>query len=345
MDVKKQIKAIRDSAFQLNHDCNEVFHAEGGIRGEILANCPEFSSKNVTKNDQILEADEIESFFSRFLCTAGKPEDAICNGYIPGYFNFEAATSKVIENNKTTEARTISVVFGDPGQIEKLARLIASPITKYLREHFNKTCGRKDSYFDMPIAITEWIYMMYEIGSEVCDPNFERCYCLINAFDQDYLPDDEGDMLSGYSDTIPMTIENLGNKNFWNTFWNAAKRQELAYSKMGTDLFMASRIALDHLLEMNDVEAFIQSTEQKMLERSLKATDSKIVVNGFMGATQFAELYDVDAEALRKRLERIRIKNAFDSDLYVESENRGNRKAKYLYNPKRVIHIIEDMKS
>lgn len=337
MDVKKQIKAIRDIASRLNYGCCDVFHAEGGVRGDLL------SDIKSNKAGQMPDIEAMESFFSRFLATAGKPEDAICNGYIPGNFNFKTVTSKGIQQ---TETRAISVVYGNPEQIQKLARLIASPVTKYLREHFNKDCGRKDSYFDMPIAITEWIYIMYEIGSEVDDPNFERCYCLINPFEKEYLPSKE-DMLSGYSDTVSMTMKSVGDEGLWPILWNAAKRHELAYSKMGTDLFLASRIALDHLLDMKGLPEFIENAEQKLLKHSLisyESTGSKVVVNGFMSVADFAKIHGVNAGALRKRLERLRGKNPLDSDMFIESQNREKNKPQFLYNPKRVELIIEDMK-
>jgi len=64
-----------------------------------------------------------------------------------------------------------------------------------------------------------------------------------------------------------------------------------------------------------------------------------------MGVTDLAMKHEVGAEALRKRLERYRAKHALDTNLYVESQDRGNNKPKYLYNEKEVLSIIEELKS
>ena len=49
-------------------------------------------------------------------------------------------------------------------------------------------------------------------------------------------------------------------------------------------------------------------------------------------------------DALRKRLERFRKKNALNPDAFNEIQNRGVRKPKYLYNTEMVKPIIEDFK-
>lgn len=88
----------------------------------------------------------------------------------------------------------------------------------------------------------------------------------------------------------------------------------------------------------DDKESLFQITSQKML---LPALGSK---NAYMSYTELAELYRVDPEALRKRLDRRRAKYPLDTELFVESENKGVRKPSYLYNTKMVAPIVESLK-
>ncbi|MFC1739711.1 hypothetical protein ACFL1G_11805 [Planctomycetota bacterium] len=65
---------------------------------------------------------------------------------------------------------------------------------------------------------------------------------------------------------------------------------------------------------------------------------------GFMSVVDLAKKHGVNAENLRKRLDRYRAKHPLDVDFFVESQNRGRNKPKYLYNVKLVSHIIEELK-
>jgi len=64
----------------------------------------------------------------------------------------------------------------------------------------------------------------------------------------------------------------------------------------------------------------------------------------FMGVTELANIYKVDTEALRKRLERYRNKHPLDTDFFIESQDRGTRKPKFLYNAKLVAPIAKILK-
>lgn len=66
---------------------------------------------------------------------------------------------------------------------------------------------------------------------------------------------------------------------------------------------------------------------------------------GFMSAADLAKHHRVDSEALRKRLDRYRANHALDANLYIESQDRGRNKAKYLYDAQKVLSIIKDLKS
>jgi hypothetical protein len=69
------------------------------------------------------------------------------------------------------------------------------------------------------------------------------------------------------------------------------------------------------------------------------------IPNSFMSPVELAEYYKItNKDALRKRLERFRQKHTMDSNLFIESQNRGANKPKYLYNPKLIAHILDDLK-
>lgn len=66
---------------------------------------------------------------------------------------------------------------------------------------------------------------------------------------------------------------------------------------------------------------------------------------GFMSTREIAEQYNVSYESLRKRLERYRKENALNPDAFIESQNRGRNKPKYLYKAEGILSIIEKLKN
>jgi hypothetical protein len=64
----------------------------------------------------------------------------------------------------------------------------------------------------------------------------------------------------------------------------------------------------------------------------------------YMSSADLAKYHGVDAEALRKRLERYRAKHILDTGLFVESQDRGKNKPKYLYDAEKVLPIIQEIK-
>lgn len=52
----------------------------------------------------------------------------------------------------------------------------------------------------------------------------------------------------------------------------------------------------------------------------------------FLSTAQLAEMFNVKHEPLRKRLERLRLKRIFDTDIHVESQERGVGQPRFLYN-------------
>jgi len=65
---------------------------------------------------------------------------------------------------------------------------------------------------------------------------------------------------------------------------------------------------------------------------------------GWMNARALAEKHGLNPEVLRKRLDRLRAKHPLDTDFFVESQDRGMNKPKFLYNEQKVMRIIESIK-
>jgi hypothetical protein len=87
-----------------------------------------------------------------------------------------------------------------------------------------------------------------------------------------------------------------------------------------------------------DKESLLQIASTKTLLPALGNTVS------FMSVADIAEAYEVDPEALRKRLDRLRKAHPFDADLFVEPQDRGTRQPKYLYNVRRVAPQVKELK-
>jgi len=88
----------------------------------------------------------------------------------------------------------------------------------------------------------------------------------------------------------------------------------------------------------------IAQNVKKELAAEKPAETGQEAVPGFMSAADLAEHYGVDAETLRKRLDRHRAKHSLDADFFIESQNRGKNKPKYLYNAKNALPVIEKLK-
>jgi len=88
----------------------------------------------------------------------------------------------------------------------------------------------------------------------------------------------------------------------------------------------------------DDKQLLLQLTSQKMLLPTM------VNVEGYFSCAELAKQHQVDPEALRKRLDRHRAKYALDTDFYIESQDRGVNKPRYLYNVKKVAPIIESLK-
>jgi hypothetical protein len=79
--------------------------------------------------------------------------------------------------------------------------------------------------------------------------------------------------------------------------------------------------------------------------RERQEKQAKIPHSGYMSVTDLAKRFKVKkVDALRKRLDRLRAKNAFTPDLFVESQDRGANKPKFLYKVERVVDVVTKLK-
>lgn len=264
MGTKKLIESLRKTANNLILNNNEVYHCEGGLRGQI-------EQLYAMEMPTALSPETVDTLWGKLL-SVNNSSEIICKPYQSDGFSFEAAIHPgaiTTEHERKLEGIGVSVFTGSLEQMKLLSRLVAAPITKHIRKYTGKDCGRKDSYYDTMTSLTEWVYIIYELGLKCEIPDLRRCYRLISSITLD------GEaLLCGYSDTNSVFERQWPDKNQWELLWSAAVNQEIAYSKLGTDLFIASQIALDYLAEYG-FAAFAddfqkrQNRQQKRDERNI----------------------------------------------------------------------------
>jgi len=96
-------------------------------------------------------------------------------------------------------------------------------------------------------ALGEWVYMVYDVGIKAGDAELRRYYRLLMPLGRGDRPDD---MVTGFEQGATITRAEFGHPRLWGVFWGAAIRQDLAFGRLGLNLVVASRVALDHLLDM-----------------------------------------------------------------------------------------------
>ncbi|NLW84459.1 MAG: hypothetical protein GXY41_08695 [Phycisphaerae bacterium] len=245
--IKRQIESIRQATLQLLCTHGNAHFAEAGIRGDI-------AKMYYGGDSSVPSRQEIESFFADMLCREDKGENFLVDAYSSPGFSFEAATHVGIPPRNVgsrLEGNAILFFYGNEAQISTLTRIIAAPTLKYLRFLSGIGNTRLDSYYDDVITLSEWITFILDVGNKTADPNLQRCYRLITPFEMPQNPTGLSRFIMGYSDTNQITVDNCPSSDHWDIYWSAAQQNEIAYSKLGTDLFVASRIALDHLLELD----------------------------------------------------------------------------------------------
>lgn len=244
-----QIHALRDTAFQLSLTSGGIWHVESGIRGAALGGAEstdnDFSSK--VKFSRPLLDRLFQSFMAHVLCDGNTP---IYQPYQTYGFSFEAASvgcgSPSTDIERKTEGIGHSFIYGDQNSIEKLARVVAMPAMRYLGQLSNDGWIRSDSLADPMEALGDWIYVIYEVGLVTEDPNLRRFYRLLLPFGEDVFGE-SSEILVSFDGRYIQRSEIRHNK-VADRVWEAASKREIGFARLGTDLALASRIALDHLL-------------------------------------------------------------------------------------------------
>ena len=275
MDVKRQIIGLRDTAMQLSLGSGHVWHAESGVRGDsiIVETCPanhaqtgEGAPLTTSQRDLLRERHDFRhamherafrGFMRRFLCEPGEPNVVIEEPWRTFGFSFQAALAGRVaptrEQEETLKGVGHSFIYGDEQTAQRLARLVALPAVRYLSSVSRHAWLRENSRGDPLVALGDWIYVIYEVGLATGDPNLRRYYRLVTPIPAGAPPADEA-VLSGFDSGSLLTRFGFRWPRVWELVWGAAQRGEIGFAKLGTDLALASRIALDHLLEMDASE-------------------------------------------------------------------------------------------
>lgn len=271
MDTGRQLQSLRDMAFRLSVEGADVRHAESGVRGDLITQAVDFPRIVVPEpgGPLALSGDKcpqercgfrrpllergLKAFMMQFICGRSDLNDVIAEPWRTFGFSFAAAAAgcraPTAEQEEGLEGTGHSFIYGDRNAMMRLARLVAVPAVKYLSTVSTHGWPRADSYGDPLEALGDWVYIIYEVGLKTGDPSLRRYYRFVVPFRAGEFPGITDDTLLPFDGGAGITRSTFGRPRMWKLLWNAATRRELAFSKLGTDLVLASRIALDHLLD------------------------------------------------------------------------------------------------
>ena len=285
MDIKQQIQSLRDTALQLSLTSEGVWHAESGIRGGVVVANPIFGEDNAGAaggNGGAQQATErryfrrplveraYREFMKRFLCVGSQQTHIAKEPWRTFGFAFAAAGSGCSLPNEVQEKELDGVghsfVYGDGPSLDRLARLIASPAMRYLSRVSAHGWVRDNSWDDPQASLGDWVYMIYEIGLKTGDPNLRRFYRFLVPFDGSVAGVDS-DLLMGF-DGHCIHKDEIRQQRVRQMIWGAASRKEIAFARLGTELTIASRIALDYLLDMKKLKRVGDEFYGKRIEQS-----------------------------------------------------------------------------
>jgi len=252
MNVRRQIESLRDAANQLSLSDADVRHCESGIRGELVVEQPAATASDPSERFGFVRPMmefPVRGFMRRLLC-GGQGVHVVEEPWRTPGFPFAAAEighrSPAIGPFKL-EGIGHSFIYGDEGAIAKLAQLVAVPAVMYLSKSATGRARCGDSRCDPMAALGEWVCLIYDIGLKTKDASLRRYYRLLLPLGCGDGPDD---MITGFEDDASITRASFGHPRLWAVLWSAATRRDLAFGRLGLDLAVASRIALDHLLDM-----------------------------------------------------------------------------------------------
>ena len=291
MNVQRRIIGLRDTAQQLSLAGGCVWHAESGVRGSAIAVAPASAQTiqsaadepiSVSHGDHLRERYDFhrplhewafKGFMKHFLCTRGQLSDVMCEPWRTFGFPFVATDTGLGQATPEQERRLggigHSFIYGDPTAMMQLARLIALPAVRYLSQTFDHGWTRDNSFGDPAVALGDWVYIIYEVGLRTADPALRRYYRFVMPFTAADCPAVSDDMLVGFDDGTGIVRSAFRRPRLWKLFWQAALRRELAFSRLGTDLVLASRTALDHLVDADLADAVGSAFDEHIIPATI----------------------------------------------------------------------------
>ena len=288
--INSQLVSLRDTALRLSISSGNIFHCEIGIKGELdgLYYC------DGAENGK-LSAEKFDGVLQKFFNCKKNDSQIIVDPFTDQLFDFNNCNLQK-DVSEVDESNLLSCVIGEKEEIERFCRLIASPMVKYLRRYADLPLSRDDSYYDEDV-LSEWVYFMYDIGLKHRDPNLIRCYRLLTFTEYSKTDIDAKDVIEGYSDTEQITMGDFDNSTQWELFCSAVNRKEMAYSKLSTDLFMASRITLDYLIDMEFSKASSEFGKKVVAKRSCRAVKIEKIKKELIRYLKSAKDHALEAES------------------------------------------------
>lgn len=276
MDIKKQIQSLRETALQLSLARDGVWHAEYGVRGNIIRD----RSVSGDTGRILLSGDRYEyqrpivegayrRFIERFLCLDGPQLEVIQQPLRTFGFSFAAAgvgcSTPTESQEKDLAGIGHSLIYGDKASLERLARLVAAPAMRYLASVSADGWVRENSLDDAQEVLGDWVYLIYEIGMATSDPNLRRFYRFPTLFAGN-IPDVGQDPIMGFEGHY-ICKSDIRQKRVREMIWTSVAAREIAFARLGTELALASRIALDHLLARKNMKHICDGFYGKLMER------------------------------------------------------------------------------
>ena len=282
MDIKKQFQSLRDTALQLSTVGDGAWHAEYGVRGNIIRDQVD-SGGNDSSSDHAemprpgeryeyrrpLIEGAYRRFMERFLCLDGPQSYVIQQPLRTFGFSFAAASVGCSTPTESQENDLSGIghsfIYGDKLAIERLARLVAAPAMRYLSSVSADGWVRKNSLDDAQESLGDWVYLIYEIGMEIGDPNLRRFYRLLTSFAGN-IPGMGQDPIIGF-EGHHICKDDIRQKRVREMIWASVAKKEIAFARLGTELTLASRIVLDHVLATKDIRRIGDAFYGKLRER------------------------------------------------------------------------------
>ena len=294
MNTNRQLQSLRDIAFKLCLDEATVRHAESGVRGDLITQALDFPqivapecSGPLTLSDKVRRQDRysfrrpllergLKAFMMQFICTGSNSNDVIAEPWRTFGFSFSAAAAgchaPTTEQEGELEGTGHSFIYGDRNAMMLLARLVAVPVVKYLSNLSAHGWVQANSYGDPLEALGDWAYIIYEVGLKTGDPSLRRYYRFLVPFRAGECPTITDDTLLPFDGRSGIAKSAFNRPKLWKLLWQAANQRELAFSKLGTDLVLASRTALDHLLDMDVAFASSTAFGEGLAEKAMAST-------------------------------------------------------------------------